>query len=82
MSDVSGDDTYKGRYLFNTTLVNIENFVSCKYNIDKKRKAKRLCNWSSIKGGFWEDADFSDCDPKSPATKMLLDLREVCLFYS
>ena len=77
MSDATGEDAYKGKYTFNTALVNTNTSVACRYNADQNKYVTRFCSWSSIKGAYWEDANFCACDPKSNATKELIFLSEV-----
>ena len=77
MSDATGEDVFERKYIFKTALVNTDASVSCRYNADQNKYVTRFCSWSSIKGAYWEDANFSACDPKSNATKELIFLSEV-----
>ena len=77
---VVGEESYKGRYEFNNTLVSTNIKTACLYkNIAGVTFNSRKCNADLKIGPTWSDINLKDCLPKTKTTQDLILLNEVSL---
>ena len=74
---ITGEDSFKGEYIFTERLVETTAEQICKYS--NASKVYRMCKGNLQSGPYWADADLKQCLPNTETTQNLILLSNVIL---